>query len=621
VSTDLNDDQRAEFEALLDYIKRNRGFDFTGYKRPTLIRRISKRVAAVNLESFADYADYLEAQPDEFTALFDTILINVTSFFRDPESWEYLASSVIPQIVEEKAPGDGIRIWSTGCATGEEAYTIAMLFAEHLGDEALRERVKIYATDLDETALSVGRHGRYPTDAIEPIPQNLRDKYLELLDGHYIFRSDIRRAVIFGRHNLLTDPPISRVDLLSARNTLMYFGPETQSRVLASFHFSLNPKGFLFLGKSEVLLTRSNLFVPHDLKRRVFQPTPKVPFRDRLADLAHGRSEVPADETPVETTSVLREAVFDTSPGATLILDLDGNLVLANLQARSLFSVSKKDVGRAFHELEISYRPLELRSRIEEAKEARHPVTIRDVELQMHSGETRFLDFHVTPLVGNDGAPSGIAITAVDITRYRALQDSIERSRTDLETAYEELQATTEELETTNEELQSTNEELETTNEELQSTNEELETMNEELQSTNEELETMNDELRLRTDDLNSVNSFLDSVLTSLHSGVVVLDRELRVQAWNAAAEDLWGLRADEAEGQHFLNLDIGLPVNELSRPLRDALSDGGRMELELDATNRRGRAVRTQVRIAPMDGSAMGTGLIVLMEANDGVA
>jgi two-component system CheB/CheR fusion protein len=362
-----------------------------------------------------------------------------------------------------------------------------------------------------------------------------------------------------------------------------------------------------------MLLTRSSTFVPVDLKQRVFSPTPKVAFRQRLLNLVHE----PDGRAPSAWAADDRETAFDSSPMAQLVVDDDGVLTIANSQARLVFGLSAQDVGRPFSDLKVSYTPAELRSRIDETRNEGHTVAIRDVETIAASGERRYLDFHLAPLRNPDGRLAGTMISAVDITRYRALQESLERSKADLETAYEELQATSEELETTNEELQSTNEELETTNEELQSTNEELETMNEELQSTNEELETLNDELRSRSDDLNAVNAFLDAILTALHSGVAVLDHELRVRAWNVAAEDLWGLRADEAEGQHFLNLDIGLPVNELATPLRGALSDGREpTDLTLGALNRRGREIELSVRLAPLD-LAEERGVIVLMQEN----
>jgi len=229
-------------------------------------------------------------------------------------------------------------------------------------------------------------------------------------------------------------------------------------------------------------------------------------------------------------------------------------------------------------------------------------------------------DVQVAPLVSAEGALVGVSISFVDVTRFKRLQEAVEKSKRDVEVAYEELQSTVEELETTNEELQSTNEELETTNEELQSTNEELETMNEELQSTNEELETINDELNQRTDELNQTNFFLESILRSLDAGVVVLDDELRVAAWNEGARDLWGLTADEAQGQHFMNLDIGLPVERLNGALRHVLA-GGDLEqpVVLQATNRRGRPVGVRVRLSPLaNGGDAPRGLIVFMEAEE---
>src|SRR4051812_19673415 len=261
------------------------------------------------------------------------------------------------------------------------------------------------------------------------------------------------------------------------------------------------------------------------------------------------------------------------------------------MQARLQFALGQRDIGSLLQDLELSYRPAELRSKIEQAYAERHTITAREVE--WHTGpDVRYLDITVQPLTSKTGELVGIGVTFADVTRFRRLQEALQESKRDVETAYEELQSTVEELETTNEELQSTNEELETTNEELQSTNEELETMNEELQSTNEELETINDELHQRTDELNDVNAFLEAILGSLSAAVIVVDKELRVQAWNDAARELWGLRAEEVVGQHLLNLDIGLPLDQLRAPVRAALGGDGSDNLVLEAVNRRGRAV-----------------------------
>src|SRR5438094_7166832 len=266
-----SDDER--LEALLDYLKGTRGFDFTAYKRSSLVRRIEKRQQAVSHESYEAYQAYLAAHPEEFGLLFNTILINVTSFFRDPEVWGHMKSQIVPHMLAGSRPDGAIRVWSAGCASGEEAYTLAMILAEELGVEAFRRRVKIYASDVDEDALMQARHAIYTASQVEDVPPELLSKYFERVDDRYLFHKDVRRSVIFGRHDLVQDAPISRVNLLVCRNTLMYFTRETQARVLNRFHFALRNGGFLFMGRAELLLTHGELFTPVELKWRVFGKT------------------------------------------------------------------------------------------------------------------------------------------------------------------------------------------------------------------------------------------------------------------------------------------------------------------------------------------------------------
>jgi two-component system CheB/CheR fusion protein len=270
----------AEWAGLLGYLLNARGFDFHGYKAASLGRRIRKRMEAVGLESFAVYQDYLEVHPNEFAALFNVILINVTGFFRDPAAWEAVRTVALPQIVGGKTPDEPIRAWSAGCATGEEAYTISMILAERLGPDQFRERVKIYATDVDEEALNVARRAAYQERQVEGVPPELLSKYFQHHDGVYCFRNDLRRQVIFGRHDLIHDAPISRIDLLTCRNTLMYLNAETQARVLARLHFALNDRGFLLLGRAETLMDHGQSFVPVDLKRRLSRKSPRRTFRN-----------------------------------------------------------------------------------------------------------------------------------------------------------------------------------------------------------------------------------------------------------------------------------------------------------------------------------------------------
>jgi two-component system, chemotaxis family, CheB/CheR fusion protein len=607
-----------ELEGLLDYLHRSRGFDFGAYKRATLMRRIQKRMQGVGVRDFTDYVDYLEVHPEEFPHLFNTILINVTAFFRDPAAWDYLAADVVPQLASQGSSAP-IRVWSAGCASGEEAYTIAMVLAERLGGEEFRARVKIYATDVDEEALGEARLASYGPKDVEEVPAAYLEKYFERSSSHYVFHKDFRRSVIFGRHDLVQDAPISRIDLLVSRNTLMYFNSETQSRILDRFHFALREGGFLFLGKAEMLLTHGHIFTPVDLKRRVFV---KVPHREGRARLLRAAAlDREGTVNHMSDDMRLRSASFDVDPVAAIVVDAGGVVAIVNDAARVLFGLTAADVGRPLRDLSLSYRPTNLPSAIEEVLAGRRSVVRRGVSWVNASGETVQLDVSIVPVLDADGTPLGTKVLFGDASRYRQLQDELQQSKQALETAYEELQSSNEELETTNEELQSSNEELETTNEELQSTNEELETMNEELQSTNEELETINSELRQRTDELNSTNAFLASILSGLRAGVVVIDRDLQILVWNERAEDLWGLRTDEVQGRHLLNLDIGLPVGELRQPVRRVLAGESRQQqLTLDATNRRGRAIRCTVTCTPLDGSSSEPvrGAIVLMEVKE---
>lgn len=603
---------------LLKFLLEARGFDFHGYKPASLARRIRKRMEAVGIDGFATYQRHLELHPNEFATLFNTILINVTGFFRDLAAWEVVRSKAIPQILESKTGDQTIRAWSAGCATGEEAYTVAILLAEELGVDSFRERVKIYATDVDEEALNAARHAAYSDRAVEAVPRDLLDKYFERVDGSYFFRKDLRRSVIFGRHDLINDAPISRIDFLACRNTLMYFNSETQARVLTRLHFALNEGGFLLLGRAETLMAHGFTFVPVDVKRRLSRKGLRQAHRDRGAS----REEQMLQSTSGGYDTSLSTAAMELSPVAQLVVDVDGIVTVVNDRARALFGLRAHDVGRPLRDLQLSYRPIELRSLIKRATTERRPVVVKEIEWPGHLGDGRWIDLHAAPLPSSNGTVTGTVLTFTDVTSQRRLQRELEQSHQELETAYEELQSTNEELETTNEELQSTVEELETTNEQLQSTNEELETMNEELQSTNEELQTMNDELRTRGDELNSANAFLQSILGSLQGGVAVVDRELRVLAWNEQAEDLWGVRETEVTGKHLLNLDIGLPLDHLRVLLRTCINGESESEhVIVSAVNRRGRTIQCDVTCTPLRGPTddMQGAILVMEEHGDG--
>jgi two-component system CheB/CheR fusion protein len=350
----------------------------------------------------------------------------------------------------------------------------------------------------------------------------------------------------------------------------------------------------------------------------VFKKVPRSQLRDRLTFVGGGLEISTQGES--ERYGELRGGAFALALTPQILVSHSGFVVDVNQRARELFDCTPTDVGRPFQDLSISYRPVDLRSAIEQAYESGETVTIPRAAWTVAGNDERVLEIEVRVVPGPNGMPLGAAISFHDITALARLADEHEERKRELETAYEELQSTVEELETTNEELQSTNEELETTNEELQSTNEELETMNEELQSTNDELETMNNEQHERSTELDRVNMFLEGILTSLGVGVVVLDRAGKVQVWNGESTELWGLRPEEVEGRLLQELDIGLPVAEIRDILDGATGPSAQPgSRRVEAINRRGRKFTCSVRALPLLTPAREvTGALLLMAERD---
>lgn len=559
-----------DLETLLAYLHDARGFDFTEYERASLTRRIERRMQQVGAESYSSYMGVLEANPGEFAELFDTILIDVTGFLRDSEAWDYLATEILPVVVSERGPEEPIRVWSAGTASGEEAYSLAVLLAERLGEDQFRASVKIYATDADEAALAEARHARYPTTTVvRAFGEERAKRFFEIEGANSVFRQDLRRSLIFGRHDLVQHPPISRINLLVCRNTLMYFTADMQRRVLTNFHFALAEGGFLFLGKSEAMVSGRSHFDSVSQKHRVF----------RRSTQAHGVNRHVADLRPPPATSAggdqgpaMVRLAFEEAPVAQLVVDETGVVTAANRRARSLLGLGLETIGLPLEDLQVSHRPLEIRSLVDEVMASRRPVAVHEVEWTTPSGEQEHLDVVLHPLA--DDVLVGVVVNYSQVGRDKALGDELERSQRELDSTYEELRATV------------------------------------------EELETAHRQLRERGAALDEANGFLGSVLASLDSGVVVLNRDMAVRSWNHTAEDMWGLRSDEVESAHFLNLDIGLPVDQLRQPIRGVLTgatDGE--EILIPAVNRRGRPIDCSVRISPLRDGKDIIGAILVME------
>jgi len=561
-----------EFQRLLEKLHTEHNFDFRQYKEVSLLRRVRHRMAQLHVTSFATYIHYLDRNADEYKALLDVILINVTSFFRDPEAWNQVRETVLPRLIEEAASNQSLRIWSAGCSSGEEPYTLAMLVADQLRQDSRELDVKIYATDIDEDALATARAGLYRLEHVKDVPRELLDRYVVPEGQLYRVRRDLRKWCIFGRHDLTQDSPLSHLDLLVCRNVLIYFDTDLQDRVVPRFHYGIRERGHLFLGKSESMLARSRHFVPVDSKWRIFQRVTPVDVTGRPLSNSLQQTSSPSfarHARPDVQASQRLYGIVDALPSAVVVIDPSDTILTWNAAAETLYDTpSDSAIGRKFRDLDISYRVEGLRSRIEEVKATHARARLQDISFPRRSGDSVHVTLLVSPLYDERRRLSGVVVAADDVTEYARLREEVSRISEQSATANEELQSTNEELETTNEELQSTNEELETTNEELQSTNEELETTIEELQSLNAELATINSELEQRTAELNELDMHHKGVLDTMGLAVVVLDTSFRVKTWNLPAARMWGLRPEDAVHRDFLSL----PLGGVTRLTQDAL-------------------------------------------------
>jgi two-component system, chemotaxis family, CheB/CheR fusion protein len=539
--------REVNLKALLQELAEERNFDFRGYKKTSLERRFRRRMFQVKQKSYSEYSDYIRSHPEEINQLLSTLLINVTQFFRDPPAWEILRHELLPNILDKIKPGHSFRAWAAGCATGEEAYSIAMLVAEHLGPRLPEYDVKIYATDIDEEALNAARRGEYPIEAVRSIRAEWREKYFH---GSKMLRvnRDLRRLVIFGVSNLAQDAPISHVNLLTCRNLLIYFDPPLQKQILSRLHYALEPGGILFLGRAESQLANSSQFKRLNARWRIFQRIyADLPAAEPIAEKQEREAAPmsPAPEHSQETQALRHNErhLLETLRVGILALAEDDTIVHNNPAVLALCGLAPANLaGKRLADTDLHIRIPELEAQLQATRvnqatrlnneSSRFPTRIRA------GREERLLEVTIRPLF-SEGRRNGSLVYIDDQTVQEKLETTVE----ELESTSEELQSANEELETTNEELQSTNEELETTNEELQSTNEELETTNEELQSLNEELETTNQELEERTKELDQVNSVYVQTLEKVRVPVMLVNHDRRIEFWNIMALKMFGFK------------------------------------------------------------------------------
>ena len=586
--------RNSELEAILEKIRQVRNFDFRNYKRATLQRRIERRMAATGCRTRGDYLALLDSDPSEVSALISSMLIKLTTFFRDKEVWTAL-EPVLKELVSRRQPDEELRIWSAGCATGEEAYSIAIAAAEALGPGYPGPELKVFGTDVDEAAIAFARRGVYSAKQLENCSKERMARWFTPSAGGYVVRKEIRRTVVFGVNNLVSDAPVSRIDLILCRNVFIYLEAELQKRVLARFHFALRRHGVLVLGRSELIPFAARLFEPVDFSRRIYrknghQDVPLAP-RERMEGLLEQEAVLHAKEDSAarKSSRMLRDTI-DSHPCPLIATDASGSITLWNQAAAQLWGRSEAEtVGKKLTSLGLPGLGQELL--VEQSARVRAGRTEQETAdgVMDRSGlEPLVLRTQLVPLKGSWGEARGLLYVMHDITALRGLEVNFQRANEDLQAvnlrlkaSIEKLSSSNEELETTNEELQSANEELQTTNEELQSTNEELETTNEELRSANSELDATNRELAHRTEELDTVSFCQRTIIRTLSVGVLVLDPGGRITTWNLAAERLLGLTEREAIGQVLWTLRIPALKRPLLQRIRQHLADNRTLRLE----------------------------------------
>ncbi len=555
----LNDEQ---LQPVFDLLRPVSGVDFRHYKRPTIKRRLFRRMALHRLKGVDEYVRLLRSDPAEVRSLYQDLLIHVTRFFREPESFEALAEEVFPAIVKGAGPDRPIRAWVSGCATGEEAYSLAIALVEFMQKNQIDAPLQIFATDISETAVEQARTGAFPAAIEGDVSADRLRRFFTKYEGGYRVTKMIRDVCVFARQDLTKDPPFSKLDVILCRNVLIYMDIVLQKKLLSVFHYALKPHGFLVLGQAETVGAQVTLFTLVDKKHRVHRK--KTVSADRAAPFltenpsaepkktAPGEPVVPEKHLQTEVSRVIMDRF--APPG--VVVDSEMQIVQFRGQTGAFLEPAPGEASLNLLKMAKEGLLYGLRTAIHTARKTREPVHKSGLQIRSGAG-WKPVSIEVIPLAANgrlhyivlfDGDhPAASAkkkprpATAPKLTT-KARRSQVDFLRRELAASREYLQSIIQELEAANEELQSANEEILSSNEELQSTNEELDTAKEELQSTNEELNTVNEELHGRNEELSRVNSDLINLLAGVQIAIVIVDADLRIRRFTPMAERVLNL-------------------------------------------------------------------------------
>ncbi|WP_343715073.1 CheR family methyltransferase [Inquilinus sp.] len=601
-TTPVRQETRRHLVKIFTLLRASTGHDFSQYKNNTFIRRVHRRMQVMQMTSLADYVELLRKDAVEVEALFRDLLIGVTHFFRDAKAFEVLEREVIPKLMEEKGPDDQVRVWVPGCATGEEAYSIAILLRERMIESDVALKVQIFATDIDDHALTVARNGVYPDTIARDISPERLERYFVKDAGNYRVIKEIREMCIFSVHNVIKDAPFSKLDLISCRNLLIYLDATLQNRVLLLFHFALRQRGYLFLGPSENITQHPKLFAKIDSRQRLFKaraveaerPTVEFPLTTSIYR-NHMELERPAGALPIVKDTISRRAqrVVDGYAPACFVVDEHYEILhFSGRTGRYLQPSPGVASLNLFSIVEASLRP-DLRTVIHQAFASGQRTLRENVSLPVDGG-FQAINLIAEPLAVTEtdqklcvvivqevGTLKQLGITRPEAASDVQKDEIIRHLESELIATRERLQTTIEELETSNEEMKSSNEEFQSVNEELQSTNEELETSKEELQSVNEELETVYAELNSKIESLDRAISDRKNLLESTQIATLFLDNNLRVRSFTPAITEIFHL-IESGYGRPITDIVSRLSYEALSRDVSRVLRTLTRLEQEV---------------------------------------
>ena len=589
------------FQKLFILLRNRTGHDFSQYKQNTIYRRVERRIAISQLENLPNYLRMLQENPAEIESLFRELLIGVTTFFRDPESFVKLKTALL-DLVKSKPDNGQIRIWVPGCSTGEEAYSVAILLRECLTESKKDLNVQIFATDIDGLAIERARSGSYSGIASDVSKERL-SHFFTSRDDRFQIRKDIREMLIFAQQSLIKDPPFTKLDLITCRNLLIYFSTELQKRIIPVFHYSLLPGGILFLGSSETINVFVDLFSIVDNKWKIYRRRESVyssqPFIEFPASRSVGTAyEIPAKQSNTQSVTQIAEQIIlkNASPHCVIITD-DGEIVYIHGRAGKYLELTHGEAKMNIFEMARDGLQQELPALVRRVLSRKKSFTAGGIRVKA-GGRTQVINLTVKPIREPGGSPGTLLVIFEEVTlpgggpssktvHYeKRVITRIKELEHELKSTKENLRSVVEELETSNEELKSSNEEMQSTNEEMQSSNEELETSKEELQSLNEELITVNTELQNKNDELSVVNNDMKNLLDSTDVPTIFLDNNLRIKRFTLHATKVVNL----------IPTDIGRPINHLAAKFKyDTLVE--------DATEVLRTLMQKQVELQTNDG------------------